>query len=349
MQFLKISEKHLISFKFLLLSFFFILFVTNYSQGETFNDCFSQNFNFTCEDPFAFLQQQGIDINQNIIEYDDLRLKKKKFTGHSRGGIYKDSDKNVYYVKKCKIFNEIVGSRLMNLFVGTQASPVVKAVKNKKKMVAVQKLKAFRMKKKAKPYGKKILSQVKLSVAMDLIGSVDRHDRNMGFVKLKRKDLPESQLQKKYKKFYLAARVDYDACFDFKSTHGYTSKSDHRNLKHLRSTIKKYPADQVRTAIQEIVDVPDEKIVMAIVESWATLSRAGTKMPFEKCSELAYKLIERKKLFRDCLENPNSKLYSSLHKKEIHKEEIHEEEKRDQEIPKNQEDITLQDIFRRIY
>ncbi len=339
MKFLKKSKQSFFFIKFPLVSLIFILFGIIDSCGENFDECFSQDYHFICNDPYAFLKEAGIDINQNTIRHEDLQLKKAKPTGHSKGGIYYDSDKEVYYLKKCKIFNEIVGSRLMNLLVGTQASPIVKAVQNKKKMVAVKKLKSFRMQREADTEGKKIVNEVKLQIAMDFLGLVDRHPRNLGYVRLNSKKL-------------LAARVDYDTCFDFESTkHGYTSKTDHRSLKHLRSSIKKHPRDEIINAIREIVSIPDEKIVMCILESWTTLDHSGTKIKFQKCAELAKKLIERKKIFREALENPDSSIYKKLHKERRSKQKILQNQTPNQEPPRTptSDEEALRELLRKVH
>ncbi|PWU04375.1 MAG: hypothetical protein C5B43_04680, partial [Verrucomicrobia bacterium] len=247
--------------KFTLLIISFV-FIPNIISLGAFNDCFTSDNQFVCKDPYSFFKNEGIDIESNILHSSELRLKKKKPTGHSKGGIYKEKKQkhNVYYVKKCRIFNEITGSRLMNLIVGTESSPQVKVIKNKKRMIASKRLSSFRMQNQAHIGNKTILNEVELRVAMDFLGIVDRHPRNMGYRKLKSKQL-------------VAARVDYDSCFDFESTKGYTSKTNHRNLKHIHNTIDDFPTDQIRNAMAKIVEIPDEKIVLSIFESWAIINR----------------------------------------------------------------------------
>lgn len=292
--------------------------------GETIEKCFSKNYNFgECGDPYKFLLNQGIDIDKDIIHLSKLKRIKKKSTGHSKGGIYRDSHKNIYYVKKCRIFNEIVGSRLMNLIVGTETTPIVKPIKNHKNRVASTKIKSFKMEKSTYTHSKTILNEVLLRIAMDYLGLVDRHPRNMGFVRQNSKTL-------------LAGRVDYDTCFDFESRKSYTSKTNHLSLKHLHRSIKKCPKDEIISALRKIIEIPNEQILMSIFQSWVLLSRSGTKTSYTQCFELAQKLLERKEVFRDALENPNSYTYNLLMNKK-------EKSPKKEELP---EDILGKAFFR---
>lgn len=286
--------------KFLFISFLILFTIFTSSYGQSLNTDFLEKYDLIFDDPYKFLLNEGIDIDKNMIRLSNLKRIRKKPTGHCKGGIYCDSNKTIYYVKKCRIFNEFTGSQLMNLLVGTEATPVVKVIKNHKRMAAAIKIKSFKIEKKTNTYYKNILNEVELQIAMDFLGLVDRHPRNMGYVRVNSRTL-------------LAARIDFDACFDFESKKGYTSKSNHLSLKHLHSSIKIYPKDEIINAIRKIVDIPDQKIVMIIFESWLTLSRSGSNFQLERFLELAQKLIERKNLFREVLENPNNPTYRLLH------------------------------------
>lgn len=301
---MKIFQKHFnIKLRMKLHSIiFFIPFtalISSYTQA--FDNSFSEIYHFPNTDSYTFLLNQGINVDENILHLSELKRIKKKPTGNSKGGIYRDSDKTIYYVKQCRIFNEIICSRLMNLLVGTETTPIVKIIKNHKRMVASRKIESFRMERNFNTDHKTILNEVELQIAMDYLGVVDRHPKNMGYVRLNSHTL-------------LASRVDFDSCFDFESKKGYTSKSDHLSLKHLHRSIKKYSKDEIVNAIRKIVEIPDEKIVMSIYQSWATLSRSDSKIKYERCFALAQKLIERKNVFREILENPNHPICHLLNK-----------------------------------
>jgi len=265
------------------------------THKQVFDKCFSQKYDFICEDKHEFLRKMGINIEEDLVDFNDLKLMKDKTYGACKGGIYVDKHDNskVYFLKQANSFHEIFCSRLMNHIMGTKATPIVKIVKNKKRTTASLKLPNFTMTLKADLTNKRIKGEVLLAVAMDFLGLIDRHSRNNGYVTLNDNTV-------------LAARVDFDACFDYESTvtgthQGIAKKRDHMDLKHLYVTMQTYPKDQVEDAIKQIVKIPDEKIVMIAFQTWAILSESKSPRSFKTCMKLAKKLIERKKAFKSVL------------------------------------------------
>lgn len=254
---------------------------------QTFSDCFSENYSFKCANPTEFLQNMGIDIHQNIISFKNLQKISKLKRGHNKGTFYKDQNGVEYFVKECAIVNEFIGSRLLNLIMGTECTPIVKLLLEKKGTASL-KLSNFLRKKDIDLKNKEIIDEVPLAIAMDFIGLCDRNLKNMGYILL-----PSNE--------YKSARVDFDTglrfhdhrwqgIFDFQ-------KDEHLSLKHLYVSIKNFPIENVINAIQKIIEIPDEKFVMTILECWATLHKVGHSIPLEKIILLGQQIIERKNAF----------------------------------------------------
>lgn len=267
---------------------------------ELFEKCFNKKYDFVCEDRYAFLENMGINIEDDLIDFNDLTLIQEKTTGACKGGIYSHihDSSQIYYVKQANSYHELIASRLMNLIVGSQAIPTIKLIKNKTRLIASLKLPNFNMDTKADLTNKTILGEVLLIVAMDFIGLIDRHARNMGYVTLDENTL-------------LMARVDLDACFDYESTvtgtHQFPTKTSHLDLKHLFVTMQTYPNDQVEQAVKKITDISDEQIVMITFQAWGILSQTKSSKSLQKCLKLAKKLIERKHAFKKALKKFSKK------------------------------------------
>lgn len=300
---IKYNPKYFLS---LIKIFFFTTFFHSYIvYGEDFHTCFPKKYNFSCENPSLFLQKQGIDVKKDILHQDNLIITEKQFDGGSTGSIYSDSQGNIYYVKQANVFTEFIGSRLLNLIMGTKCTPIVKLINNDPHHVASLKLKGFKTKKESNVKKKKIKKAADLSIAMDFIGLADRHKKNMGYVKLNSNTL-------------LSARIDCDTSFAFEikptlNTH-YNPISNHLNFLHLFYSIEHFPEEQIIKAIEKIIAIPDEEIIMTIFQCWVTLSEAGHDVELEKCFNLARKLIERKTAFAEGLKNKNSKIRKALEK-----------------------------------
>lgn len=286
----------------LILVFNFIYIPNPYANHipEIFKKCITENYEFICEDPYAFLEKIGINITEDLIDFNDLTLIQEKPTGACKGGIYANihDPSQIYFVKQANSFHEFMASRLMNLIVGTQATPIIKIIKNKSRTTASLKLPNFYMANKADFTNKTILGEILLIIAMDFLGLIDRHGRNQGYVTLNENTL-------------LAARVDFDACFDFESTvtgiHQFPYKTSHLDLKHLFVTMQTYPKDQVEQAIKKIVDISDEQIIMIALQAWGVLSQTKSPRSLKKCLKLTKILIERKHAFKKALKSSSKK------------------------------------------
>lgn len=285
-----------------------LLINLNVAYGKTFEECFPSKNNFVCEDPYLFLLERGVDVEQqNMIEASVLQLIQAKPKGGCAGGIYRDQKGQVYYLKRSNPLPELLGSKLMNLFVGTQRTPTVKLVKGQYNFTASSALQGFKTKKAFEKKWKFIQKEVELIIAMDLIGLVDRHSGNVGGIVRKNKKP-------------LAARVDFDTSFLFTiyptANVPYRPNYNHLDLRHLLLTAKTYPRKEVIKALKKFTAIPDEKIIMAIFEGWVTLNRAGYPVEQSTCFDIAQKIIERKNAFRDILRKRVSTSNPSLQKQQ---------------------------------
>lgn len=267
------------------------------AKEDNFEQCFSKNYDFTCTDPDDFLKKMGIDIEKNIIQMSDLHSTDDFKRGHHKGSFFADEEDNEYFVKKCGLFNEFMGSRLMNVIL-EENSPLIKIVKDRISTTAAEKLPKFvrkrdYIKKKESRRNKHtITDEVRLAIAMDYIGLCDRNDKNMGYRRLK----PRTQ--------FSAVRVDYDTSFRFGKNgrwSGIGVNIDYLDLSLLEISIKKFPRDQVIKALAKVVSTPDKEIIMAVVEGWATLRHIGYNLPLDTGFTFAKQMIERKKAFNKIL------------------------------------------------
>lgn len=257
-------------------------------KGMTFENCFPQKYIFNCGNVNEFIDQLGINVEEDILQLSDLKQVEKKFTGIAAGGIYMDSNKVIYFVKASHVATEFIASRLMNEFMGTECTPVVKLLRDDLSKVASRMIRGFKMygREGAVPSG--LVGEVNLRVALDFICAIDRHGGNMGVVDKE------------------ASRVDFDYSFDCKNElvppMVYNPNNDHMCLKYIHITMQKYPQQEVRNAITRITAVSDEQIFMIIFRAWATLSKIGYPYSLKNCFDLASKLIERKKAFQEILQ-----------------------------------------------
>lgn len=277
-------KKSFFCFNQLLVIIFSLSSIALNLNGNAINECLKKNS--TCKNPYEELLHKGIDIDQDIMQLSKLQLHKKKISNNLKG-IFIDSKKNLFYIKQSNPVTELMGSRLMNLMLGTKCTPIVKLINDQKFTVASLEVPNFKTRKETDLNNKTILGEVELAIAMDLIGLVDRHSRNMGYIILNSNTL-------------ISARVDCDACFDFESNllGEHSLDTNYLSLKHLYASIKKYPKQDVLNALKKITSIDDKKIVMSIFQSWATLTRAGYNLKREDCLDIAYKLVERKRAFK---------------------------------------------------
>lgn len=287
------------------LSIFLTISSIIYLQATTINDCIHCN-DINLQKLYSRLLEMDIDQKQDIIELSNLQLFKPKPIGGCTGGIYCDSNQ-IYYVKQSNPFTELIGSKIMNLIMGTHCTPVVKLIIDQINCVASLELPNFQTQKYYNenfitPYNNAI-GKVDLIVAMDFLGLVDRHSRNLGYI-LSPNFCP------------IAARIDFDACFSFDKVKPslntqYDPNSNHLCLSLLYYTIKKYPKPQIISSIKKIISIPDEQIMMAVLQAYVALSQKDP-IDLDPFLVIANKLIERKNLFRETIECRDSPIYKAM-------------------------------------
>lgn len=276
-----------------------------YSNENIFQDKFHENYSLICEDPYKCFLSLGINLEDDIITLPKNQKFKKNHVGISNGSIYHNGDQ-IIYIKHSNPFIELMASRLMNLFIGTTYSPIVKVIRDEseKYTIASLKLPGFQPISSFNKSDKIIKGKANLAVAQALLGVVDQNKHNMGVVRVNSKT-------------YYAARVDLDSSFDYTSKlqGTYSLDTDYLDLKHLHLAIQTFPKQEVINAIKQITDVSDEKIIMTIFQAWATLCQAGYLLSLDPCLTLAHQIIDRKNAFREAIENKNSNAYKLIAKK----------------------------------
>ncbi|PWU04372.1 MAG: hypothetical protein C5B43_04665 [Verrucomicrobia bacterium] len=288
--------------KSILLILFCISPLLLHSKEKSLDQCLKKN-TFICGDAYSYLLNIGTNIDKDILPLSSLKMYKQRAESKFKA-IYFDKYKNVYYVKEANPITEFMGSRLMNLILGRKVSPIVRIINDQKFTVASLELQNFKTQESTDLKHKSIIGQADLDFAMNFIGLVDRHSGNMGYVSLDSNTL-------------LAARVDFDASFDFESSffRAHSLNTNYLNLKHLFISIEQYSKDETLSALKKIINLPDEKIVMVIFQCWATFVRAGYSLELKHCLAFANQLIERKHAIRDALKDKHSALSQAIEKK----------------------------------
>lgn len=269
------------------------------------NCLFAGNFD-DYKNQYPLLFETPFNEREDLIELSTLELFKPKPKGGCTGGIYQKSNQ-IYYVKQSNPFTELLGAKLMNLIIGTERTPLIKIVTDQVNYVASLELPSFQTLKfyneKYSTDCKNTLGEVDLTIAMDLLGIVDRHNQNIGYIFLPH--LPP-----------IAARIDFDTSFSFdqiRPSHNtqYNPNSNHLSFELLYYSIKKYPKKQIINSIKKITQTSDEQIFLTIISSYLTLSQIE-ELELEPFLSLANRLIERKKLFREAIENRHSSIYKAI-------------------------------------
>ncbi|PWU06890.1 MAG: hypothetical protein C5B43_01130, partial [Verrucomicrobia bacterium] len=166
-----------------------------HANENLYDQCFTKDYKFSCPDPNLFLQNMGIEINNNIIRMADLYRIDDKELGCHKGSFYADKNEIEYFVKPGKILREFIGGKLLNRIL-PQNSAIIKVIQDQKFMIASKRINNFiRLKEIDFDENIKLVDEVILDIAMDFLGIIDRSKRNMGCIPLNNNN-------------YLAVRVD---------------------------------------------------------------------------------------------------------------------------------------------
>jgi len=291
------------------------------AKGKSFEKCFlSKNqYGFYCGAPNSFFKEFGIKTNEYQMQLNDLTFVQEDQgaikTGSVHANIYMDANKIYYFVQSPKsVKNELIGSKLMQLMVGTERTAIVKLLKDKRQKIAARMIKGFRIKATFDTKDKRIVGCAELAIAMDFLGLINRNESNIGIVELDSKTLTP-------------ARVDYAYSFQFDQKGGAKSMSEDRDplcLKQLYQTLEKYPLSEILPALEKVIDISDDQIFIEVIRCWAALSDLKIEsFSLKEATLLASKLIQRKNIFkrvwgelRDNQNRQNMAVISKLKKKE---------------------------------
>lgn len=269
------------------------------SKGKSFEECFYKDnqYGFYCGRPKEFFDGIGIKPKEYAMKFADLSFIQEKQgtikTGSVLAKIYMDANKVFYFVQTPKsLRNELVGSKLMNIILGSERTAQVKLLEDKPKMTAARMIKGFRIKDKAGIGDRKVVGAAELDIAMDFLGVINRKESNIGHVSLNDHTLTP-------------ARVDFSCSFQYEkkpteSCNSIKNDQDHLCLDQLYKTLDKYSTNEILPALENLIDISDEQIFVEVVRCKTALSRIGEgdELGLREAFVLASNLIERKKLFK---------------------------------------------------
>lgn len=230
---------------------------------------------------------QSENENKKIF-LSSMELINEKSSGMNKGGIYKDANNNIWFVKKAEYpINEYLGSKIMNLLIGPWSPEVVLLV-DEPGYVASKLLPNFiteaELSSDINKNEKPIVGKENLKVAMNLLGLGDRHSENMGYIEM------DDRLE--------AARVDFDDSFLFTRSHNQELDTNNK---------------EISAAIKSIYSIPDEMILYTLGDAFNDLWESGIPPNYEKYEELGYILTARK----HGLTGPGSELIQYIKNKDV--------------------------------
>lgn len=213
----------------------------------------------------------------DIIDFNSLELVTKKSSGMNKGGVYKDSTENIWFVKDYtnasqSNADEFLGGKLMKLFLDDHIAKV-KLVKAEGSLVASELLKGFAPSIKADLDGKKVIGEEKLVVLMDWLGLEDRHGGNQGFL------ISQDQA--------IASRVDYDSVFQF-------DNKDSSRIVIKLSQMHKPNFHEIKQMIECIINTDENLIIDAFSSSLCQLEAVNAKVNIEKQMQQCDILLKRR-------------------------------------------------------
>lgn len=198
--------------------------------------------------------------------FSNLNLIRSKPAGSTWGGVYEDSNGEIWYIKRGqKPIYEFLGSKIMDLLIGP-FGPEVQLIADKPDFTASKLLPGFVMQQDSYSINKPKVGDLELEIAMNIMSLGDRHAGNQGYIDL------ADKLQ--------AARVDFDFSFEF----------DDFNLPNLNTT----NVNDVKIASTHLASIPDEQILYVLGNAFNQLWEAGYNLCYEELKDLGNTLIERK-------------------------------------------------------
>ncbi len=282
---------------------------SNPAYDLVINESLNYNENL---DFMKFFSECNFDLSDNIMRLSDLKMVGKNEQDSDFSGTYMDSKKVFYFVNHVQsVKNEFIGSKLLNLIMGTETTSVAKLLKDQPKMIATRMVRGFVMGDKLDKVNgckKRLTGEIDLSIAMNFIGLIDCDKWNTGYVQVGHQN-DEDDRKLDYTEIYAAARIGYNHSFSFAS-----------NLKKLRAPqndplcLKQIwlnakddgeSSKEILSTMQRIVAIPDSQLVMTILECWAALSEIGESFKIEEAFDMASKLIDRKTAFKKTLDERN--------------------------------------------
>lgn len=233
-----------------------------------------------------------------FLNFESLKKVKEKPGKLNAGGIYKDQNEVVWFVKeehptvdwlmnKKRPINEYLASKLMDLFIGP-FSPEVKLFKESSTCTGskhvLQFIEKYEVDKNNDP--RERLGELKLNIVMDLLGIGDRHDGNVGYVVVRDK--------------LIAARIDFDDSFQFLL---YPEEDLYLSSMH---DFKDLSPSDIEEVLNEIVSIPEEYLLHVLNDGFQSIQSTALGKNYNENKEgydnLGLRLLERKRLLGELLE-----------------------------------------------
>lgn len=222
-----------------------------------------------------------MSLDRGRLSLEGMKLVSKKSSGVSHGGVYRDRDGVVWFVKQGQNAEyEFLASVMMNVLFGNR-TPLVKLVDGRSGYTASRNILGF-MQKKGAPEKTVRYGEGALAVALDWLGVFDRHEANMGYI------VREDGLE--------ATRVDYDASFDFRAIYETEdTDQDRPNFNgHLIGLIDAYGIEEVVGMLEVIRDLPEDVLIKLFDVSVAMLEENNFRVNAKSMDKILNHLIERK-------------------------------------------------------
>lgn len=267
------------------------------NKGKSFEDCFIKDnqYGFFCGEPKKFFEKIGLNPNPYIMKFSDLSFVLDKQgaikTGNLDSKIYKNENNVFYFINIPKsLKNTMIASKLMQYIMGTEKAVKIMLLEDMPKAVASRMIKGFRIKENQGIGNRNVIGTAEHEIAMDFLGITNRNEKSIGYVALNETTLTPAIIE-------LSHSFQFERKSDYKKN--IKEDQDHLHLDQLYRTLVKYSPKEVITALENLLNLSDEQILLEIVRCQLALKEIGQEGEFKlkDAFQLASNLIARKALF----------------------------------------------------